>query len=95
MQKTALGLSALLLMAATTTPCLAQDAATPAHSAGCFEYFGCLKYGTLTPAQARTCRGHPEFVEVQSAAAVTAPDPRKASPVEHAASAPIAPRAAF
>jgi hypothetical protein len=95
MQKTTLGLSALLLMAATTTPCLAQDAATPAHSAGCFEYFGCLKYGTLTPAQARTCRGHPEFVEVQSAAAVTAPDPRKASPVEHAASAPIAPRAAF
>ena len=50
MQKTALGLSALLLMAATTTPCLAQDAATPAHSAGCFEYFGCLEYGTLTPA---------------------------------------------
>ena len=95
MQKTTLGLSALLLMAATTTPCLAQDAATPAHSAGCFEYFGCLKYGTLTPAQARTCRGHPEFVEVQSAAAVTAPDPRKASPVEHAASAPIVPRAAF
>jgi hypothetical protein len=95
MQKTTLGLSALLLMAATTTPCLAQDAATPAHSAGCFEYFGCLEYGTLTPAQARTCRGHPEFVEVQSAAAVTAPDPRKASPVEHAASAPIAPRAAF
>ena len=95
MQKTTLGLSALLLMAATTTPCLGQDAATPAHSAGCFEYFGCLKYGTLTPAQARTCRGHPEFVEVQSAAAVTAPDPRKASPIEQAASAPIAPRAAF
>ena len=95
MQKTTLGLSALLLMAATTTPCLAQDAATPAHSAGCFEYFGCLKYGTLTPAQARTCRGHPEFVEVQSAAAPTAPDARKASPIEQAASAPIAPRAAF
>ena len=95
MQKIALGLSALLLMAATTTPCLAQDAATPAHSAGCVEYFGCLKYGTLTAEQARTCRGHPQFVEVQSAAAVTAPDPRKASPVEHAASAPIAPRAAF
>ena len=95
MQKTTLGLSDLLLMAATTTPGIAQDAAIPAHSAGCVEYFGCLEYGTLTPAQARTCRGHPEFVEVQSAAAVTAPDPRKASPVEHAASAPIAPRAAF
>jgi hypothetical protein len=95
MQKTALGLSALLLMAATTTPALAQDVATPAHSAGCVEYFGCLKYGTLTPAQARTCRGHPEFVEVQSAAAPTAPDARKASPIEQAASAPIAPRAAF
>lgn len=95
MQKTALGLSALLLMAATTTSGLAQDIAPPAHSGGCAEYFGCLKYGTLTPAQARTCRGHPQFVEVQSAAAVTAPDPRKASPIEQAASAPIAPRAAF
>ena len=95
MQKTALGLSALLLMAATTTPCLAQDAAPPAYSAGCVEYFGCLKYGTLTPAQARTCRGHPQFVQVQSAAAVAAPDPRKASPIEHAASQPTTPRAAF
>jgi hypothetical protein len=82
-------------MAVTTTPGLAQDVATPAHSAGCAEYFGCLTYGTLMAAQARTCRGHPQFVEVQSAAAVTAPDPRKASPIEHAASAPIAPLAAF
>jgi len=95
MQKIALGLSALLLMAATTTPCLAQDAAPPAYSAGCVEYFGCLKYGTLTPAQARTCRGHPQFVQVQSAAAVAAPDPRNASPIEHAASQPTTPRAAF
>ena len=95
MQKIALGLSALLLMAAAATPGVAQDAAVAAHSAGCAEYFGCLKYGTLTPAQARTCRGHPQFVEAQSAAVVTAPDARKASPMEQAASAPTAPRAAF
>ncbi len=73
MQKIALGFSALLLMAAATTPSAAQDAlaGTAAHSAGCAEYFGCLKYGALTPAQARTCRGHPQFAEAQSAAAVT------------------------
>jgi len=35
-------------------------------SEACAEYFGCLHYGTLTEAQARTSRGHPEFVEVQS-----------------------------
>ena len=79
MQKIALGLSALLLMAAATTPGLAQDAAAAAHSAGCAEYFGCLRYGTLTPAQARTCRGHPQFVEAQSAAAVAPQSMEQAS----------------
>jgi len=79
MQKIALGLSALLLMAAATTPSVAQDAAVAAHSAGCTEYFGCLKYGTLTPAQARTCRGHPQFVEAQSAAAVAPQSMEQAS----------------
>jgi len=81
MQKIARGFSALLLMAAATTPSAAQDAlaGTAAHSAGCAEYFGCLKYGTLTPAQARTCRGHPQFVEAQSAAAVAPQSMEQAS----------------
>ena len=81
MQKIALGFSALLLMAAATTPSLAQDApvGAAAHSAGCAEYFGCLKYGALTPAQARTCRGHPQFVEAQSAAAVAPQSMEQAS----------------
>ena len=79
MQKIALGLSALLLMAAAATPGVAQDAAVAAHSAGCGEYFGCLRYGTLTPAQARTCRGYPQFVEAQSAAVVTPQSAEQAS----------------
>ena len=79
MQKIALGFSALLLIAAATTPSVAQDAAVAAHSAGCAEYFGCLKYGALTPAQARTCRGHPQFVEAQSAAAVAPQSMEQAS----------------
>ena len=44
--------------------------------APCAEYFGCLHYGTLTEAQARTARGHPLFVEPQS---VTAAQGRKSS----------------
>ena len=81
MKKIALGLSALLLMAAATTPSVAQEAlaGTAAHSAGCAEYFGCLKYGTLTPAQARTCRGHPQFVEAQAAAIVAPQSMEQAS----------------
>ena len=79
MQKIALGLSALLLIAAATTPGVAQEAAVAAHSAGCAEYVGCLKYGTLTPAQARTCRGHPQFVETRSIAAVAPQSMEQAS----------------
>jgi hypothetical protein len=85
MKKIALGLTALLLMAAAATPGVAQDAAVAAHSAGCAEHFGCLKYGTLTPAQARTCRGHPQFVEAQSAAAVAPQSTEQASRVVVAA----------
>ena len=86
MQKIAIGLSALVLIAATTTPGVAQDAspaATPHYSAGCIQqvadYFGCLNYGVLTQAQARTVRGHPLFVERQTATAFQAPQPSAAS----------------
>ena len=40
----------------------------------CAEYFGCLHYGILTEAQARTARGHPLFVEPESAMASQAWD---------------------
>ena len=87
MQKIAIGLSTLVLIAAATTqPGAAQDAspaATPHHSAGCIQqvadYFGCLNYGVLTQAQARTVRGHPLFVERQTATAFPAPQPSAAS----------------
>ena len=40
----------------------------------CAEYFGCLHYGILTEAQARTARGHPQFVEPQTATVSQARD---------------------
>ena len=94
MQKIAIGLSALLLIAAATKPGAAQDA-SPAGAAQpraeCAEYYGCLHYGILTEAQARTARGHPQFVEPQTTAASQARDP-SATPgrVVHA-SRPVAP----
>jgi hypothetical protein len=66
MQKIAIGLSALLLIATRTTPGTAQDASTEGTArpqVECAEYFGCLHYGILTEAQARTARGHPQFKE--------------------------------
>ena len=62
-------LAALALSVAFTVPSAAQQAALPVQattSEACAEYFGCLHYGTLTEAQARTARGHPEFVEAPS-----------------------------
>jgi hypothetical protein len=38
----------------------------------CAEYFGCLHYGILTEAQARTARGHPQFMEPHSETAPSA-----------------------
>jgi hypothetical protein len=79
MQKIAMGLSALLLVTAASDPSAAQDAstaATPQYPAACVEYiaeyFGCIRYGILTEAQARTARGHPQFVEPQTATASSA-----------------------
>ena len=75
MQKIAIGLSALLLAAVVSHPSAAQDArtaATPQYPAACVEYvadyMGCINYGELTEAQARTARGHPQFVEPQASA---------------------------
>jgi hypothetical protein len=62
-------LAALALSVAFAVPCAAQQAPLPPQATAneaCAEYFGCLHYGTLTEAQARTARGHPEFVEVSS-----------------------------
>jgi hypothetical protein len=62
-------LAALALSAVFAAPSAAQQAAFPVQattSEACAEYFGCLHYGTLTEAQARTARGHPEFVEAPS-----------------------------
>jgi hypothetical protein len=76
MPKIALGLSTLLLVVAASQPGVAQEgstAAAPQHPAACIEYvaeyFGCLDYADLPAAQARTARGHPEFVEPQMARA--------------------------
>jgi hypothetical protein len=59
-------LAALALTASLAVPCAAQQSPVQVQAAAneaCAEYFGCLRYGTLTEAQARTARGHPEFVE--------------------------------
>ena len=59
----------LALSVVFAAPSAAQQAAPPVQattSEACAEYFGCLHYGTLTEAQARTARGHPEFVEAPS-----------------------------
>lgn len=64
-----LALAAITLTVCLAGPCAAQQAPSPAQtsaSEACTEYFGCLHYGTLTEAQARTARGHPEFVEATS-----------------------------
>jgi hypothetical protein len=78
-QKITIGLSALLLVAAASHPSAAQDArtaTTPQYPAACVEYvaeyMGCINYGELTEAQGRTARGHPLFVEPQTATASTA-----------------------
>jgi hypothetical protein len=78
MQKIAIGLSALLLIiAATSKPGTAQEAVVIPQ--GCVvyelaEYPGCVNYGTLSEDEARTARGHPQFIEpVQAATASQAP----------------------
>ena len=49
------------------------------------EYPGCVNYGTLSEDEARTARGHPQFVEpVQAATASQAKAPSETPPA-HAA----------
>jgi hypothetical protein len=98
MQKITIGLSALLLAAASSHPSAAQDArtaATPQYPAACVEYvadyMGCINYGELTEAQARTARGHPLFVEPQAATAPTARNPSAPPDSAAYASRPMAP----
>jgi hypothetical protein len=65
-------LAVLLLAVGLAAPSAAQQVSfVPETGAGdpCAEYFGCLHYGILTEAQARTARGHPLFVEPQAASA--------------------------
>ena len=68
MQKIAIGLSALLLIAATSKPGTAEEESAVVIPRGCVmyelaEYPGCVNYGTLSEDEARTARGHPHFVE--------------------------------
>ena len=66
-------LAALAISVVFTVPSAAQDSTVigaPAYPAACVEqiaeYMGCLNYRDLPEAQARTARGHPEFVEAPS-----------------------------
>jgi hypothetical protein len=64
-----LALWSLVVILPTTTASNAQNPPSvkdAPEAAECAEYFGCLHYGILTEAQARTARGHPQFMEPQS-----------------------------
>jgi len=74
MQKIFIGLSALALTAAATTPGLAQDTiAAIRYPAACgeyvAEYLGCLNYGDLPETQAGPDLGRPQSIEPQAATA--------------------------
>jgi hypothetical protein len=80
MRKIGIGLSALLIIAAAAKPGTAQDAsatATPQYPAcvsyEVVEFPGCVNFGSLNENQARTARGHPQFVEPQATALAQAP----------------------
>jgi hypothetical protein len=81
-------LAVIVLASGLAAPSAAQQVSfVPDTSASdpCAEYFGCLHYGTLTEAQARTARGHPEFVEAPSQT-----EPRPGAMASRAAEAPSA-----
>ena len=80
MQKITIGLSGLLLIAAASKSGAAQaaSAATPQKPTECVayevaQYPGCLNYGTLSEEQAPTARGHPQYVEPQTASQAREP----------------------
>ena len=65
-------LAVLLLAVGLAGPSAAQQVSfVPETGASepCAEYFGCIHYGILTEAQARTARGHPQFVEPETTTA--------------------------
>jgi hypothetical protein len=85
-------LAALALSVVFAVPSAAQDSTVigaPAYPAACVEqiaeYMGCLNYRDLPEAQARTARGHPEFVEAPSQT-----ESRPSAMVSRAAEAPSA-----
>jgi hypothetical protein len=96
MRKIAIGLSALLLIAATSKPGVAQDGSAvvvPQHPCIWYEaveFPGCVNYGSLSEEQARTARGHPQFIEPQAATTSQAQAP-SATPVGPAHAARIVP----
>jgi hypothetical protein len=87
MQKIAIGLTAILLLAAVSKPAAAQEdivyPQVPCIWYEAVEFPGCVNHGALSEEEARTARGHPQFVEpVQAATASQAPS---ATPPAHAA----------
>jgi hypothetical protein len=72
MRKIAIGLTALLLIAAVSKRGAAQEAIAfpqiPCIWYEAVEFPGCVNYGSLGEEQARTARGHPQFIEPQAAA---------------------------
>jgi hypothetical protein len=88
MRKIAIGLSAFLILAAAAKPGTAQDVSAVAStqyptcvSYEVVEFPGCVNFGTLNEDQARTARGHPQFIESQVVTASRAQVPR--DEVEH------------
>ena len=87
-------LAVLLLAVGLAAPSVAQQVSFGPETGArdpCAEYFGCLHYGILTEAQARTARGHPQFVEPQTATASQARDLSAKSDLAVHASRRVAP----
>jgi hypothetical protein len=87
-------LAVLLLAVGLASPSAAQQVSfgpETGASAPCAEYFGCLHYGILAEAQARTARGHPQFVEPETASASRALDLSATTDLAVHASRPVAP----
>lgn len=88
-------LAVLLLAVGLASPSAAQRVSfVPETGASdpCAEYFGCIHYGILTEAQARTARGHPQFVEPQTATLSQARDVSTTPDLAVHASRPVTPR---
>ena len=87
-------LAVLLLAVGLASPSAAQQVSLGPETGAsdpCAEYFGCLHYGILTEAQARTARGHPQFVEPQTATVSQARDLSATPDRAVHASRPVAP----